>query len=110
MAIRSSMLRHRVEILENRIERSESGATRSNWEVVAERWAAMLPQLGREFYAARQMNAETTQVVVFRGPLTLDPRWRIRAKGRWFEILSVIDVEERGIEIRALCKEGVLPR
>lgn len=104
------MLRNRVEILENRMDRAPSGFTRSNWEVIGARWAAMLPQLGREFYAAKQMNAETTQVFVFRGPLRLDSTMRIRVKGRWFEVLSVIDVEERGIEIRALCKEGASPR
>lgn len=105
-----NMLRHRVRIMENQPGRSAAGAATSNWVLREERWAAMLPQSGREWYAARQVNAETTQIIVFRGPVQLSPVDRIVAKGRWFDVLNVTDAEERGIEIRALCREGALPK
>jgi SPP1 family predicted phage head-tail adaptor len=106
MPLQSGQLRHRVSIEVNTPTRSATGAEVPGWTLLADRWAAVLPQAGREFYAAKQLHAEVTHLITIRGPLAVQPEMRIRMGGRLFDILSVIDVEERHQELRLLCREG----
>jgi SPP1 family predicted phage head-tail adaptor len=107
MPLKSGELRHRIIIEANTpVERATSGAPKANWVPVCTRWAAMAPQAGREFYAAKQMHAETTHLIRMRGPLDVQTSMRARLGNRVFDILSVIDVEERHREMRLICKEG----
>jgi SPP1 family predicted phage head-tail adaptor len=108
MPIQSSELRHRVVIEANQpLQRSGSGAPVPKWQPLCTRWAAIAPQAGREFWAAKQMHSELTHLIKLRGPLELQPTMRVRFGDRVFDILSVIDVEERHTEIRLVCKEGL---
>ena len=106
MPIQAGQLRHRVAIQANTPTRSATGAEVPGWTLVADRWAAVLPQAGREFYAAKQIHADVTHLITIRGPLDVRPEMRIQMNGRLFDILSVIDVEERHQELRLLCREG----
>lgn len=107
MPLKSGDLRHRITLEANApVERAASGAPRANWVPVRTVWAAIAPQAGREFYAARQIQAETTHLIRIRGHVEVLPTMRARLGDRVFDILSVIDVEERHQEIRLLCKEG----
>lgn len=107
MSLKSGELRHRIDIEANQpVERASSGAPKTNWVPVCTRWAAIAPQAGREFYAAKQFHSETTHLIRMRGPLEVHSVMRARLGNRVFDILSVIDVAERHQEIRLLCKEG----
>lgn len=106
MAIEPGALRHRIVIEENVPARTPTGALAPNWTPVAERWAAIEPQSGREFVAARQVHSELTHIITVRGPLNVRPDMRVRLGQRILDIIAVMDVEERHFEIRLLCREG----
>lgn len=109
MAIDLGALRHRIAVEENQPVRTSTGAFAPNWVQVAERWAAISPQSGREFVAAKQVHAELTHIITVRGPLDVRPDMRLRLGSRVFDIIAVMDFEERHMEIKILCKEGKGP-
>lgn len=106
MAIDPGALRHRIVIEENRPTRTPSGSLAQNWVTVAELWASIEPQSGREYTAMKQTHSELTHLITIRGPIAVRPDMRVRFGQRILDIFAVMDVEERHAEIKLLCKEG----
>lgn len=77
------------------------------WNDVATVWAAIDPVSGREFYAAEQSQSEVTHKVRCRYRPGLTTAMRIKLGARLFEIVSIINWEERGESLLLMCKELV---
>lgn len=79
----------------------------ANWEDVATVWASIDPISGREFYAAEQSQSEVSHKVRCRYRSDLTTAMRIKYGKRKFDIISIIDWEERHESLLIMCKELV---
>lgn len=89
----------------------------SNWGTTVVRWAEVLPLTGRELFQGQQVRQDVTHRVTmrwFRGaPPTgsylpaVNPKMRLQLNGRTLQIASVINVEERNVELVLMCREEV---
>jgi SPP1 family predicted phage head-tail adaptor len=69
-------------------------------------WAAIEWQGGRRYMEAKQLNAEVQGVVRIRWRDGIKPEWRVKYKGRYFEIISIANVYERSRELQISVKEA----
>jgi SPP1 family predicted phage head-tail adaptor len=105
--MRAGRLRHRVTIQEYTESQNTYGEVTKSWVDFATVWAAMEPARGREFWESQQINAETTSTVVLRYLAGVKPEMRVLYDGRVFQILSVINPDERNRELQLRVKEVV---
>ena len=107
--MRVGRLRHRIEIQKNSPTRDSYGEKSDNWQTESggTRWAAVEPLSGRELERAQQLNAEATVQVSMRYYDGLTTEHRILHKTRTLEILSIVNRDDRNIELLLLCKEAV---
>ena len=72
-------------------------------------WGKIEPLTGRELERAKAMQAESTHKITLRydGDVAVTPKYRAKFGSRFFDILQLIDMEERNIVWEALCKERV---
>ncbi|MDW7651312.1 MAG: phage head closure protein, partial [Bacillota bacterium] len=75
------------------------------WVDIGTVWASIEPLSGREFFAAQQVNAEVSTKITLRYKAGIKPEMRVLFAGRVFEILSVINLEEKNIQFVLMCKE-----
>lgn len=101
------MYRHRVTINEKNVTQNATGEETISWALVGEYWASVEPLLGREFVEMRQAQAEITHRIRMRPQSGLHPAMQAVFDGREMDILSVIEVNERGREMHLMCKERV---
>ncbi len=106
--MQAGRLRHRVTIERLTGERGDAGGISDEWQVIGTRWASVKPLTGREWVQAAAANTEISHDVMTRADsltATLTPRDRLRFKGRTLDIQAVMDTDERGQEMRIMCKE-----
>lgn len=98
-------LRHRV-VLQQKVITEDALKQQSEvWTDIATVWAAIEPLSGREYFAARQENAEVTAKITIRYRKDVTPDMRAVSEGRVFDVLSVINPGERNISLILMCKE-----
>jgi len=99
-------LRHRVTIQEFVEQMDEYGTPLGGaWQDVATVWAAVEPIQGREYILLQNTQSELTARVRIRYCPGITPAMRVVYGDRIFDIQSVIDPEERHIELQLMCKE-----
>ncbi len=77
------------------------------WQDVKTVWAMIKTLRGREYYEAATTQNENTVRFVVRYTVGITPDMRIQYKGRTFEILSVINDDERDVTMTIVAKEVV---
>lgn len=81
---------HRVTIQQNTPSVSASGAETPSWSAFAQRWAEIIPESSREFFAARQLNAEVSLLLRCPGFAAVTTAMRVlHSDGRVFDIVGV---------------------
>ncbi|AXM88461.1 head-tail adaptor protein [Anoxybacillus ayderensis G10] len=75
------------------------------WTDVKTVWAMIKTLQGREYYEAAATQNENTVRFVIRYTSGITPDMRIKYKDRAFEILSVINDDERNIILTIIAKE-----
>ena len=103
--MKTGSLRHRITIQKSLSSRDSFGADVPDWEDVATVWASVEPLSGREFFAAKQINAEISTKITLRYLTGVQSEMRIVFKDRVFNIITVINSEERNISLVLMCKE-----
>lgn len=102
-------LRHRITIQKCNSNQNNYGEIDINatitWSDVVTVRAGIYPISGKEFFAAETVNSEITHKVKIRYIEGISPNMRIKFNNRIFSIESVINFQERGIELQLLCKE-----
>jgi SPP1 family predicted phage head-tail adaptor len=69
--------------------------------------AAIYPIKAEQQFKYKSLNVEATHYVKIRGDLVITEKNRIKFRARFFEILTVENIQERGIEKFLVCKEVV---
>lgn len=102
---RPGNLRHRL-VLEQLAETSDGGGGfTQSWTEVAELWAAIRPISGSEQVESGRMAGTITHELVLRYRTGVVPAMRFRNGARVFQVLAVINVDERGVWLKCLCEE-----
>ena len=102
--MRAGELRHRITIQAKTITQDSELNSVETWVTLATVWAAALPKDGREFYRLSTMNSEITEAFKIRYRSTVIPHMRLIHKGKTFDIIGVINTEERNREMLLTCK------
>jgi len=84
-----------------------AGELVQSWADYVSVWAEIVPLVGREYWSARQVNAETTGKLRIRYFSSITPKMRIKFNSRYFNILGIINVEERNEEMVIYYSEAV---
>jgi SPP1 family predicted phage head-tail adaptor len=105
--MRAGRLRHRVTIQQRAGTQDSYGQEDDDWNDVDTVWAAVEPLRGREFLEARREGAEVTTRIVTRYRSGITPAMRVSYDSRTFDIVSVINVDERDSELQLMCRELV---
>lgn len=102
-------LRHRITIQQdNGTTADASGHATANWQTYATVWASVQPVQGLERWRANQMQAETTHLITIRYLPDVTTKMRALFQGvRYLNFLSVLNVDERNIEMQIQAKERV---
>jgi len=83
------------------------GQPDESWTDFATIWAAIEPVQGNEFWAQQQVQSEVTIRVRTRYIEGVVPEMRILYGTRKLNIKSVIDPQEKHVELQLMCSEGV---
>jgi len=105
--MKAGSLRHVVTIQEPVETQDEYGQTVTTWRDVQTVNASIEPLTAREFFAAQQTKADVTHKVRLRYVAGIVPTMRLLFGSRVFHLGSVLNREERGIELELLCKEAL---
>jgi len=100
-------LRHRVELHAATTTRDGYGQPKETFAKYADVWASIESLSGREFVQAEQVNGEITHKVIIRHQSDLVRTDRIIYGTRIFEIVRILNIEERGRYQELECKERV---
>jgi SPP1 family predicted phage head-tail adaptor len=100
-------LRHRITIQKLVNTQDTFGQPVEQWSNVVTVWASVNPIVGKEFFAAETVNSEVSHKIRIRYKQDITPDMRIKFKDRYFSIQSVIDYQERNMELQLMCKELV---
>lgn len=101
-------LRHRVILQRKEITEDELKQQSETWVDFAYIWAAIQPLSGREYFSARQETAQVTTRITIRYLKGVTPDMRVLFNEKVYEILSVINLDERNISLVLMCKEAVV--
>ncbi|MBT3320189.1 MAG: phage head closure protein [Clostridia bacterium] len=100
-------LRNRVVMQRKEVTEDDLKQQSETWIDFAYIWAAIQPLTGREYFSARQENAEVTTRITIRHLKNVGPEMRVIFGSRVFEILSVINPNELNISLVLMCREVV---
>ena len=105
--MQAGKLRHLVDIQTNSTTRDTTGQPVASWsDTSTDQRAFIRPLRGNELMIARQVTPQVTHEITMRNPaLTHDQRLQEAGGTRTFNILSIINVNERDHEKRILCVE-----
>ena len=104
-------LRHKITIQKLNNSQNDYGEVDVNahttWSDVTVVRAGIYPISGKEFFAAETVNSEITHKVKIRYFEGITPNMRINFNNRIFSIESIINFQEKNVELQLLCKELV---
>lgn len=101
----SGPLRDEVTIQEVAETRDAYGGVIETWGTFATVRASVEPLIGREYFAAQQVQATSTHKIRIRYLSGLVPKMRVLFGVRVFDIESILNVNERNEEIVIMAKE-----
>lgn len=87
------------------VETYTSQSTTATPPVVIKRWAAVCPLQAWQLTNYKSVNVEASHMIKIRGSVTINESDRILFGAREFEVLTVEDIQERGVMKVCLCKE-----
>lgn len=99
--------RHRITIQQTANVQDSDGSVVEDWSVHAIAHASIEPISGREYFAAQSTQAEVTHRINMRYLAGVTPKMRVVFGSRVFEILSVINVDERNRGLQLMCRESI---
>lgn len=103
--MQSGKLRHQLTIQTRSTTADSVGQPVESWTDGQTVWASVNPLQGRELEYAQAVNSETSHKVTIRYLSGLTTGNRLKFGTRVFEILSIINMDERNIQLVLMCKE-----
>ena len=108
--MKAGQLNQPVKVYEPVRARDAIGGTSLTWRLVADTWCSVWPLSGREFVEAGKTSGAVTHEVRLRKLVAPDmkPDYRLTiGTSRTFDVVSVLNVEERGEMWRCMVAEQV---
>lgn len=102
-----SKLRHRVTLQEKTVLTDELKQQSVVWNDVGTVWASVEPLHGKEYFAARQENAQVSVKITMRYRPGVAAQMRAMFLQNVYEIVSVINIEEKNRTLVLMCEEKV---
>lgn len=102
-------LRHRLPLQSFVATTDEYGQPIKVYTTFATVWGRVEPLQGRELLEAQQLNSRVTHRVTIRHKPSVKPINRILHKTRILEPVSVLNIDERRIQMKILCIESIAP-
>jgi SPP1 family predicted phage head-tail adaptor len=102
--MRSGDLRQLITLQSKIVTRDAMGGEVISWVDRGMVPASVEPLRGREYFAAKEQQAETDVRFRIRYWSEVTSAWRVNWEGRYYDILSVIDVNGRHVEQQLMCK------
>lgn len=87
-----------------------AGGPTGTWSNFITRWAAVVPLNGSEYFAAQQLAVDVNVRIRLRFDTlaaTISPKHRVLWGSRTFDIMTVINPQERNKEIVLMCQEAL---
>lgn len=106
--MRAGRLRHRLTFMSPIQVPDGMGAVTESHATAAVVWGSLEPLRGKEYFESQAINSEITGRVVIRYLGVINPVMIITFAGRTFEIISIINVEEKNRELQIMVKEKVI--
>lgn len=104
---KARLTRHPVQIHTPTETRSSSGESIPTYARAEDIWASVEPLRGQELFLAQQVDAATTIRVRMRYTSTLAMTSRIVHEGRNLEVLSILNKDDRNVDLEVMCREDV---
>jgi SPP1 family predicted phage head-tail adaptor len=105
--MQAGKLRHRITIQSPTETRDDHGQAIKTWSTFATVNGSIVPESSREFWSAKQTQADITHLFSIRYLPGVTSRMRIAYGSRVFQIGGVINVGERNVELHLACTEPV---
>ena len=99
-------LRHLITIESYSMTQGAYGEPIATWSTFSTAWASITPGSGKEFFASKMRNPEISHSITIRYLSGLTSKMRVNFNGRYFDILDVLNVDERGFEHHLMCVES----
>lgn len=103
--IRAGELRHLAKFKEPTVAAVDGDTTLEPFVEEFEAWVAIDPVAGTEQTVGDQVQASRGSLVKMRYDSRVHERLTMTARGRVFEIMSVLNLDERDIELQLTCRE-----
>jgi SPP1 family predicted phage head-tail adaptor len=104
--MQAGKLRNYITIQQNIPIQNENLEWIDDWSTFTQCWVSIEPLIGREYWASRQVNAETTGKIRMRYISGITTKMKVIDGPRSYNIEAVIDVENRHKELVLLVKEN----
>jgi SPP1 family predicted phage head-tail adaptor len=105
--MKAGKLRRRLEIQQANETQGPTGEISVAWSTFADVHGSVEPLRGREFWAAKEQQAQVDTRIRIRYLEGVTPKMRVIDGTRVFLIYAVIDPETRHQEIQLMCQEAV---
>ena len=98
-------LRHRLTLESATRTSDDGGGAVETWTTVAQLWVRITPTGGTEIDDADGLGGRITHEITLRHRAGVTPVMRLVSGDRRFEIMAVIDIDERRRWLKCLCME-----
>lgn len=103
--MQSGKLRHRITIQQPTNTAGSMGQVTTTWSDLATVWASVEPLSGSERWRAQQVQPGVSHKVTLRYLAGVTPAMRVQHGTRYLNIDSVLNTEERNVELVLNCVE-----
>lgn len=100
-------LRDLIQIEEKQETQSDSGEVIIEWVEVVQTYAAIEPISGREFFASQTIGSEVTTRIRIRYYPGIVTAMRVNHEGILYNVLTVLDINNRHRELHLMCSSGL---
>jgi len=100
-------LRHRITLQQPQVTLNTIREEYSTWADVATVWGAVEPATGSWYYAGKQGESKVDGRVRIRYRSDILPTWRIKFGDRYLSIVSILNPQERNIELQIMYSEAL---
>jgi len=103
--MKTGRLRHLCTIQMPSQTKDAAGGITKTWTEITKAWCDIRPVTGSEKYMSHQKYATATHEVFTRWIDGINPKMQLVARGRVFEIIAVLNINERDRMMKIIAKE-----
>jgi SPP1 family predicted phage head-tail adaptor len=101
----SGRLNHKIVIQERTETKNSVGEDITTWDTYKWTWAQVTPLTGKEYFSKNEFQSTITNKIYMRYLTGVTPDMRIVWDSRTFDIISVINTDERNRELILMVEE-----